>query len=161
MSVSRRRHALRAGWRRPLAALVLLAATVPLGTACGASSVLQAPGAVLVTVELSGGHCRVEPCGMRYELRRNGTVTATGQAPWSLDAAGVGRIAAAMDAADWGAILGRPFVGECPTAYDGQERTYTFATPRGPVVVASCTTQIDPAQEPFRSVDDALFATAG
>jgi hypothetical protein len=141
-----------------LAALVMLACVVG---ACGASSVLRPPESVLVSVELTGGECPQGPCGMRYELRRSGQVTATGQPPRSVDAGTVARIAAAVDGASWDAILARPFTGECPTSYDGQELTYTFDTVRGAIVVASCSVQIDPGQEPFRSVNDALFASGG
>jgi hypothetical protein len=142
-------------------AVLLVAAIAPAVAGCGATTLIRPPESVLVTVELSGGECPQGPCGMRYELRRNGTVNATGQPPWSLGADTVGRIAAAIDAASWDAILARPFTGECPTAYDGQELTYTFDTLRGAVVVKSCSVQIDPGQEPFRSVDDALFALGG
>jgi hypothetical protein len=144
--------------------VVLLAAAIAaslFASGCSATAVLLPGDALLVSVETSGGMCPAGACGMRYEVRRDGTTTTAGQAPVRLDAATMGRLIEDVDRADWDAILARPFTGTCPTAFDGQELTYTFRTIRGPVTVASCTTQIDPGQEPFRTLDDALFAPGG
>ena len=60
-------------------------------------------------------------------------------------------LAEQVEGADWDAILAKPFEGECPRNFDGQEETYTFNVVPEPVVVASCTTAIDrPQQDPFR-----------
>ena len=78
-----------------------------------------------------------------------------------MEPAVLARIVAGVAATDWEAVLARPFTGECPRNFDGQEVTYTFPMAAGDVVVASCTTQIDPGQEPFASIGDALFAPGG
>ena len=57
--------------------------------------------------------------------------------------------------------LARPFVGECPRNFDGQEEIYTFNVVPEPVVVASCTTAVDPQQDPFRLVGGILFGVGG
>ena len=64
----------------------------------------------------------------------------------SLNPIEVERARLAIEAADFTAILARPFTGQCPVAYDGAEWTLTFHADRGEVALASCTTRIDPRQ---------------
>ncbi len=59
-------------------------------------------------------------------------------------------ILAALDAAikttDFDAIRARPFTGECPVNFDGQEVIFEFGAPGGVERIASCETEIDPDQ---------------
>ena len=73
----------------------------------------------------------------------------------------LGLLTTGIEDADWEAILANPFTGDCPTAYDGQEQVYTFHVEPEPVVVASCTTIVDPSVEPFQTVSGILFGTGG
>jgi hypothetical protein len=52
-------------------------------------------------------------------------------------------LVAAVQAADFNLIRSRPFTGECPTAYDGQEIILEFHAPSGVQRVASCEVEID------------------
>jgi hypothetical protein len=57
-----------------------------------------------------------------------------------------------MDAADFVQLKSKKFTGQCPTAYDGEEATYTFVTPKGIEVLASCTIAIDEKSALFMKV---------
>lgn len=150
---------------RSLAARLLLAAVAV--TALGACSLLPpeaVPAAlnpVLVTYQAEGGECPQGPCGFRAEIRRDGTVTRSDGMAQTVDGPSLTRLVEQVGAADWRAILARPFIGECPRNVDGQESVYTFDTVAGPVTVAGCTVEIDPQQEPFQTVRGILFAVGG
>ena len=142
---------------------LVLAVAVGLGACAllpGALSRLD-PATPLVVFETTGGECPQGPCGFRAEIFRDGRVVRSDGLAQTVDAAALARLVAQVDAADWPAILARPFEGECPTAFDGQEQTYTFNVAPAPVVVASCTVAIDPRQEPFQTVQGILFAAGG
>ena len=146
--------------RLPLLVLAgLLVASVVAG--CDLLRAVQPSSAVLVRVEASGGDCPQGECANRWQIMRDGRVISTGAVVPDIAPQVLARIIASIDSADWTAVLARPFTGECPKNIDGQEYTYTFPITAGDVVVASCTTQIDPGQEPFTSILNALFAAGG
>ena len=137
---------------------LLLAAVV---AGCDLFRAVQPSSAILVRVDSSGGECPQGECANRWEIRRDGIVTSTGAVVPDIEPQVLTGIIASIDSADWAAVLARSFTGECPKNFDGQEYTYTFPTAAGDVVVASCATQIDPGQEPFESINSALFAAGG
>ena len=142
--------------------LVALAAT-----ALGACSLLppevvpEALNPVIVTYAAEGGECPQGPCGFQAEIKRDGSVTRTDGMAQTVDEPSLRRLVEQVNAADWTAILARPFTGECPRNVDGQESIYTLNTAAGPVTVAGCTTEIDPTQEPFQTVQGILFGVGG
>ena len=150
---------------RPLAVRLLLVALA--ATAIGACSLLppevlpEALNPIVVTYATEGGECAQGPCGFQAEIRRDGTVKRTDGLAQTVDEPSLERLVEQVDAADWTAILARPFTGECPKNVDGQESIYTFNTAAGPVSVAGCTVEIDPQQEPFQTVQGILFAIGG
>jgi len=132
--------------------------------ACG----LLPPGAVpevlnpvLVSYEASGGECPQGPCGFKAEIRRDGTVIRSDGMEQTVEPQIIALLAEQVESTDWDAVLARPFEGECPRNFDGQEETYTFHVAPEPVVVASCTTAIDPQQDPFRTIGGILFGVGG
>jgi hypothetical protein len=132
--------------------------------ACG----LLPPGAVpevlnpvLVGYEASGGECPQGPCGLKAEIFRDGRVVRSDGMPQTVDAQTLAELTRQVERTDWDAILAKPFEGECPRNFDGQEETYTFHVAPKPVVIASCTTAIDPQQDPFRAVGGILFGVGG
>ena len=137
---------------------LLLASTV---AGCDLSRAIQPSNVVLVRVEASGGECPQGECAIRWEILRDGRVISTDGAVPDVAPEVLARIVLVVDATDWRAILARPFIGECPKNVDGQEFVYTFPKAGGDVVVASCTTRIDPGDEPFQSIRTALFAPGG
>ena len=145
--------------RRPLvpaiAALALLAVAV---AACGVETVIPTAGP-LVTVELRGGECAVGPCGMTVFLERDGRVHQAAKPPNDLGTVPPDQLAAidtAIRLTDFAALRSRPFTGECPTAFDGQEIVYTFAAPSGTERIASCEVEIDEGLPLFMAVATAL-----
>jgi hypothetical protein len=116
---------------------------------------------VLVSYEASGGECPQGPCGFKAQIFRDGRVLRSDGMPQTVDAQTLADLAGQMERTDWDAILAKPFEGECPRNFDGQEETYTFNVAPEPVIVASCTTAIDPQQDPFRTVGGILFGVGG
>ncbi len=132
--------------------------------ACGLLPPGVAPGLVdepLVTLELRGGDCPQGECRFTADIYGDGRVVRSDGEPQVVDEPSLARLAREVEAADWEAVLAVPFEGECPTAYDGQEAVYTFHVAPAPVVIASCTTLVDPAVEPFQSVQGILFGLGG
>ncbi len=127
--------------------------------ACGGEAVIPTAAGPLVTVELRGGECFAAPCGMTVYLERDGRVHQAAKPPNDLGvvpAAQVAAIDTAIKATDFAALRGHPFTGQCPTAFDGQEIVYTFATPSGTERIASCEVEIDEASPLYVAVATAL-----
>lgn len=148
----------------------LAARLVPIAlaaTALGACSLLppeivpEALNPVIVTYVAEGGECAQGPCGFRAEIRRDGSVKRSDGMAQTVDEPSLQRLVEQVNAADWTAILAKPFTGECPKNFDEQESIYTFTTAAGPVIVAGCTVEIDPQQEPFLTVGGILFGLGG
>jgi hypothetical protein len=134
--------------------------------ACSPSAIdsfLPVPAGPLVKVTTRGGECVNGPCGSIIEIARDGTVTEV--VPGSTDLGIVpANVLAALDtaikAADFDTIRARPFTGDCPTAFDGQEVIYEFGAPGGTQRIASCETEIDSDSPVFAAVAAALRAVA-
>jgi hypothetical protein len=117
------------------------------------------PDGPLVVVSTRGGECPEGMCTSRTVIERDGRVHRT-----EPDAMDVGRIPAdtarALDAAirstDFELLRSRPFTGECPVNFDGQELIYEFSAPNGVERLASCEVEIDPAHPLFSAVEAAL-----
>jgi len=124
-------------------------------------TLIAPPGDPIVQVELRGGLCPEGACQVRLALAADGTISRSDGTSHRLDAGTMGRVAAAIGSADWDAILATPFEGTCPVAFDGSEAVWTVRTSRGVVTVASCTTLVDSTQEPWQTLERALFAPGG
>ena len=115
----------------------------------------------LVTVEAHGGRCVEGECRRVFAIESDGLVHQL-----EPDEAEIHRVTdetidvyrAALSVTDFNAIRSRPFTGECPTAFDGMEVVYTFATPSGPERIASCEVEIDRQAPLFVAVDAILGA---
>jgi len=141
--------------------LVLAAAGL---AACGLLPGLEAsPAGPLVTLETRGGRCVQGACGGTVAIERDGRVhdiapqpADRGRIPDHLRVA----LEQAVRSADFERLKSRPFTGECPVNFDGQEQIYTFTTPAGPVRLASCEVEIDPADPLFLAVENAFASLA-
>jgi hypothetical protein len=127
--------------------LALLVAALALA-GCGGTvpSALPAPAGPLVAVETRGGECPRGACGQTIVVERDGRVHAIDPEPVDLGLVPPEALAAVVteiDQADFEALASTPFTGECPTAFDGQETIFTFATAAGPVRLASCEVVVD------------------
>ena len=144
--------------RRLIASLVL-AALVGACSPAAVASLLPASTLPLVTVTTRGGECPEGACGSTLVIERDGRLRQT--APEAFD---IGQVTpetlavldGAIKSADFAAIRSRPFTGECPVNFDGQEVIYEFGAPAGAERIASCETEIDPDHPLFRAVELAL-----
>ena len=141
-------------------AVALLAGCSVLGPV--ASGGLGGGEGQLVSIDAQGGHCLEGACAAVTTILRNGQLTVEGSGEPVTDAVDPSLLTqlAAVDSADYARIMAVPFTGECPTAFDGQELTYTFhPAGRPPVTIASCEVAIDPADPLFRTIDLVLLGS--
>lgn len=136
-------------------ALAVLALVV---AACGSLPFLPVtpPGGqtALVTVEYRGGHCRQGECRSVVTILADGTVRRDDGPLVAVPSQTLAALVDAIRGTDFPALLARPFTGECPVNYDGQEAVYTIETPRdGRVVIASCTVEVDPTAPLFATIE--------
>jgi hypothetical protein len=141
-------------------ALVVVIAVVLTGVlaACDWSIGPTASGA-LVTVELRGGRCVGGPCDTMVILDHDGRVHGATKPPNDLGVvppAQLDILEKLIATADYGAIKGQPFTGQCPTAFDGQEVVIDFATASGIQHIASCQVDVDWGHPLFVAVSTAL-----
>ena len=123
------------------------------------ASLAPVAGGPLVTVTTRGGECVNGPCGGTTVIERDGRIHQTvptaadlGQVPPDVLTA----LDAGIKTADFDVIRARPFTGECPVNFDGQEQIYEFGAPGGVERIATCETEIDPDHPLFLSVTKAL-----
>lgn len=141
--------------------VVSIGATLLACSPTAVASLFPAAAGPLVTVTTRGGECVDGPCGSTIVIERNGRIHQTAPAVAELGMVPADVLSAldvSVKAADFGAIRSRPFTGECPVAFDGQEIVYEFGAPTGVERVASCETEIDPDQPVFAAVTAALRA---
>jgi hypothetical protein len=126
------------------------------------SAAPQALGPTLLTIRYTGGMCPNGACDTLLTINRDGTYARTSaQTPpkrGTLSPAQVAALTREMARADFARMKAVKFTGTCPSAYDGQELTYTFFTASGPEVLASCTVDIDEASPLFVAVQAIIDA---
>jgi hypothetical protein len=140
------------------AGLVVAALT---GAACSSGASTPSPTATgpLVTVETRGGLCAPGPCGTTVILDRDGRVRLAARPPNDLGTVSPDVLAtldATIRTTDFAALRSHPLTGQCPTAIDGQELVFEFASPGGIERIASCETAVDFGTPLFRAVSAAL-----
>ena len=126
-----------------------------------ASPGAAAPAGPLVTVETRGGECPAGACGQTITIARDGRVHLAAKPPNDLGSVTpevLNTLQGLIATTDFTAIKSRPFTGDCPTAYDGQETIYSFSTPGGVETIASCTVAIDSSTPLFAAVDAVVAA---
>ena len=121
------------------------------------------PTAVL-SIETRGGECPAGACGRLVNIDADGTlreVIPTDQVLGTVPEAILDALRIEIEQANYPLLQSRPFTGECPTAFDGQETIYTFHATTGDEVFASCTVAIDPNHPLFQAAAAALAAAGG
>jgi hypothetical protein len=145
-------------------ALLAVAFCVLAIAACGVLPGLEPlPPGPLVTIETRGGECVQGACGRTIAIEPNGRVHASAPAAAELGTVPAPALLAlqqAVSSANYARLAGRPFVGQCPVAFDGQETIYTFRGQSGLIRLASCEVAIDPADPLFVAIDAALASVA-
>jgi hypothetical protein len=149
--------------RRALLALLVAIASVTLGACSSAATSELIPGTgPLVTVQMRGGMCADGGiCDGSVLLERDGRVHSAAKPPNDLgvvSGANMSALAAAIAATDFAMLKSKPFTGECPTAFDGQELVFEFSTLNGNQRLASCEVDIDWGHPLFIAVAAALGA---
>ena len=114
----------------------------------------------LVTVQMRGGMCADGGmCDTSVILDRDGRVRSATKPPNDLgvvSAANLSTLTVALAATDFATLTAKPFTGECPIAFDGQELIFEFATMGGTQRLASCEVDIDWGHPLFVAVAAAL-----
>ena len=140
-----------------------IAVTVGACSPSAVASLLPASTLPLVMVTTRGGECPAGACGSTIVVERDGRLRQTAPEDVVLGQVTPEALAAldgAIKTTDFAAIRSRPFTGECPVNFDGQEVIYEFGAPGGVERIASCESGIDAAHPLFRAVELAL-ATGG
>lgn len=145
------------GTMRRIAVLILAAYLV------AGCALVPTPGETgpLVTVEARGGRCLEGECRSVVAIEADGLVHQVEPVEAEIHRVTqetIDAYRAALSITNFEAIRSRPFTGECPTAFDGQELVYTFATPAGAERVATCEVEIDRQAPLFVAVDAILGA---
>ena len=87
-------------------------------------------------------------------FRRQAARTSSGRSrPTQLAA-----LESAIKLTDFALLKSRPFTGECPTNFDGQEFIFEFAAPGGVERIATCEVDVDYALPLFVAVVDGARA---
>jgi hypothetical protein len=122
------------------------------------------PSGPLVTVSTRGGECPAGACGSQIVIERDGRIHALkpevkefGKVPTEALAA----LEVAVRTTDFAQLKSKPFTGECPVNFDGQEIIYEFGAPSGVQRIASCEVEIDPTHPLILAVTNALVITEG
>lgn len=146
---------------RGLPVLLVLVAVLAACQSIPAVGSLVPGSGPLVTVTVRGGECPEGACGGTTVIERDGRVHQTAPVAGELGALS-GDLFTALDTAvkttDFDAVRARPFTGECPVNFDGQETIFEFGAPSGTQRIATCETEIDPNHPLFRAVTAALFS---
>ena len=141
-----------------LLSMVALAGSVGACSGAATSEIVPLTGPLL-TVQMRGGMCPEGMCDTSVVLERDGRVHSAAKPPNDLgvaDPAPLNALNAAIAAADWTALRAKPFTGECPVAFDGQELIFEFSTLTGSQRLASCEVEIDYGHPLFIAVANAL-----
>jgi hypothetical protein len=143
-----------------LSTLALAASLAGCSGAAQVSLPVDVPGTgPLMTVQMRGGMCPEGMCESRVVLERDGRVH-DGKTPATnlgvVPAAQMDPLAAAISAADFATLKSKPFTGECPVNFDGQEQIFEFSTLTGTQTLASCTVEIDWGHPLFIALANAL-----
>lgn len=118
----------------------------------------------IVSIETRGGECPDGACGRLVAIDDDGSldeVIPTDRVLGTVPAPLLDALRIEIEQANYPLLQSRPFTGECPTAFDGQETIYTFHATTGDEVFASCKVAIDPNHPLFLAVAAALAAAGG
>ena len=105
----------------------------------------------LLKISFDGGLCpdgdNGHVCHTDLTITRDGKYTFYGEQgnrkQGNLEVAEFNALINDINNGDFTVLKAKKFAGLCPTAYDGAEETYTFYTPRGLEIIASCQVAID------------------
>jgi hypothetical protein len=118
----------------------------------------------LVTIETRGGECAQGGCSRLINVEGDLTLHEVipkdrilGTVPEPLFDA----LKIEVEQANYQQIESKPFRGDCPTTFDGQETVYTFHVSTGDETIASCKVAIDENHPLFQALAAAVAAAGG
>jgi hypothetical protein len=126
---------------------------------CSSGGVPLSGAGPLVTVQARGGMCPEDMCDSTVVLERDGRVHDGKTPPTNrgrVSAEAYAALDAAIRATDFAAMKAKPFTGECPIAFDGQELIFEFSVGTTTQRLASCEVEIDWSSPLFIAVAGAL-----
>jgi len=139
-----------------LAAMVAACQSIP-----AVGSLVPLGSDPLVSVTVRGGECPEGACGSTTVIERDGRVHQTAPVAAEMGAL-TGDLFKALETAvkttDFDVIRARPFTGECPVNFDGQETIFEFGAPDGTQRIATCETDVDPNHPLFKAVTAAILS---
>lgn len=145
-------------WSTLVAALLVAASCgIPEPVPSKPSALAAAP--LLLSVETRGGECPNGPCRSLINIGPDGSVRQVLPADQDLGRipkAELDALTVEIERANFPLIESRPFTGQCPTAFDGQEVIYTFHLATGDEEIASCKVAVDLNHPLFLAVGAAL-----
>lgn len=100
-------------------------------------------------------------CGTTVVIDRDGRVHYAAKPPNELGELSpelLAELNTEIETTDWAELVSHRFNGECPTAYDGQEIVFEFATVDGVQHIASCEVEVDYDTPLFAAVAEAVGA---
>lgn len=148
----RPRRARQASWILALIPVLALAA-------CGSTGITPVGVGPLITVQVRGGMCIEGACDHSVILEPDGRVHDAATPPKELGrvpGATMATLTSAVQGADYATLKSKPFAGECPVNFDGQEMIFEFSVGSGTQRIASCEVDIDWGHPLFVAVGIAL-----
>ncbi|KAF0109578.1 MAG: hypothetical protein FD147_2180 [Chloroflexi bacterium] len=116
--------------------------------------------ALLLKITMTGGLCPYGGCHVELILDSEGGFTlkegVAQTQQGDIDQARFSKLTEYIDTANFNKIRSHSFTDICPTAYDGQEMTYTFYTSQGVETISSCEVVIDD-QDPLFQLTNAVW----
>ncbi|HYI23270.1 MAG TPA: hypothetical protein VEX62_11590 [Candidatus Limnocylindrales bacterium] len=119
--------------RRAMMLMLLTVAALSLA-ACSANATTPAAEGALMAVQSRGGMCIEGSCESTVYVERDGLVHMAAEPPNELGivpAEAMAELERQIAQADFAELRSHPFTGMCPTAVDGQELVFEFATASG------------------------------
>lgn len=110
----------------------------------------------LVTISYIGGLCPDGVCSSVQAILKDGSFFIDGKLKSQIQKSEISQLENLINTTNFEAIKAVKFTGTCPTAYDGQEATYTFNTSHGQETLSSCRVKIDYQSALFSKINDVL-----
>ena len=107
----------------------------------------------LLQISYSGGMCPSGVCSSTKSILKDGSFLVNGELKTKISEQEINELQSLIASTDFASVKAVKFIGTCPTAYDGQELTYIFYTPKGLETIASCQVKIDINSPLFAKID--------
>jgi hypothetical protein len=110
---------------------------------------------VILRITAIGGLCPYGACRSELSLYDDGTVSfveGPKKKSFAIGSEELNTVLMLIKKTDFEDLRKKKFTGLCPTAYDGQECTYSFSTSHGEEILDSCKHAIDEQSPLFKAI---------